>query len=314
MQRQLLLEVNNSDICITIVNTGTKKNRHDRTAVSISKIGGRTEQQDADAFWHSATADMAVVADGAGGHKGGAAASAAAIEVLQQIWEKELAAGVSAEQSAAILTQGLIRAHHAILEQGNGNSELCGKSAVVVVYLHQGHYTVLNIGDCRAYISGVNGWTQLTKDDSLLQLELDSGMVTPEEAIGHPDQGVLTQALGGHSVPKPHLAQGEYTQENDFLLCCDGLWNQLPPDRFSTPWKAESTLESHADMLNSMGDRAVAAKGTKSDNVSAVWLFCTKEERGQRTFPLWLCGIATVALLLLAAMLTARLIMGLLFP
>lgn len=286
-------------------NTGTEKTRYTRTAVCISKIGGRPEQQDAEGFWHSATADLAVVADGAGGHKGGAAASSAAVKTLQSIWENELAAGVSAEQSAEILKRGIIQAHHAILEQGNGNSELCGKSAIVVVYLHDGHYTVLNAGDCRAYIAGEDGWTQLTRDDSLLQLELENGMVTPEEAVDHPDQSVLTQALGGHSAPKPHVVQGEYTPKNDFLLCCDGLWNQLPAGWAGTPWNPEETVEAHADMLDSMGEQAVAAKSAKSDNVSAVWIFCTEAEREKKPTSLRLIGIATAFILSVAALLTA---------
>lgn len=282
-------------------NTDTKKPRFFYDAVGVSKIGGRKEQQDAEGSWHSDTADLAVVADGAGGHKGGAAASATAVNTLKGVWEGELAAGVPAEQAAEILTDALKQAHQAILDQGNGNAELCGKSAIVVVYLHDGQYTVLNAGDCRAYISTPEGWNQLTRDDSLLQLELEQGMVSPEEAVDHPDQSVLTQALGGHSVPKPHVVQGEYTAENDFLLCCDGLWNQLPPGWHNTPWHTEMTTEAHTDLLSAKADQAVDAKGVKSDNVSAIWLFNAGEKKIATVLPLVIGSIAGAALLLGAA-------------
>lgn len=279
----------------------TKKTCFRYNSVGVSKIGGRKEQQDAEGSWHSDTADLAVVADGAGGHKGGAAASATAVNTLKGVWERELSAGVPAEKAAEILTDALKQAHQAILDQGNGNAELCGKSAIVVVYLHGGQYTVLNAGDCRAYISTPEGWKQLTRDDSLLQLELEQGMVSPEEAIDHPDQSVLTQALGGHSVPKPHVVQGEYTAENDFLLCCDGLWNQLPPGWHNTPWHTEMTAEDHADMLNAKADQAVEAKGAKSDNVSAIWLFNAGKKKSATVSPLVIGSIAGAVLLLGAA-------------
>lgn len=279
----------------------TKKTCFRYNSVGVSKIGGRKEQQDAEGSWHSDTADLAVVADGAGGHKGGAAASATAVNTLKGVWERELSAGVPAEKAAEILTDALKQAHQAILDQGNGNAELCGKSAIVVVYLHGGQYTVLNAGDCRAYISTPEGWKQLTRDDSLLQLELEQGMVSPEEAIDHPDQSVLTQALGGHSVPKPHVVQGEYTAENDFLLCCDGLWNQLPPGWHNTPWCTKPTNEAHVDRLLDMADQAVEAKGAKSDNVSAIWLFNAGKKKSATVSPLVIGSIAGAVLLLGAA-------------
>lgn len=279
----------------------TKKTCFRYNSVGVSKIGGRKEQQDAEGSWHSDTADLAVVADGAGGHKGGAAASATAVNTLKGVWERELSAGVPAEKAAEILTDALKQAHQAILDQGNGNAELCGKSAIVVVYLHGGQYTVLNAGDCRAYLSTAEGWKQLTRDDSLLQLELEQGMVSPEEAIDHPDQSVLTQALGGHSVPKPHVVLGEYTAENDFLLCCDGLWNQLPPGWHNTPWCTKPTNEAHADRLLDMADQAVEAKGAKSDNVSAIWLFSAEKKKSATVSPTVIGSIAGAVLLLGAA-------------
>lgn len=243
----------------------------------VSLIGNRSEQQDAEGAWHSPQASLAVVADGAGGHQGSAQASALAVEVLQGCWEQELKQGVTPEQAADILMQAIADAHARILEQGNGKASLCGKSAIVILYLCGGSYTVLNVGDCRAYLGGAGGWELLTKDDSLLQVELDAGMITPEEAVDHPDQGILTQALGSHKTPKPHLKQGFCGADNDFLLCCDGLWNQLPADWSSAPWATEPTNEAHQALLQAKAELAVAQRHGSSDNVSAVWVYAAPQ-------------------------------------
>ncbi len=239
---------------------------------AVSEIGDRDSQQDAEACWKSENAMLAVVTDGAGGHAGGERASRAAINSLQRIWQAQLAYGVPAEHAQTILSQALYTAHNDIVNAFGGNAKNSGKCAIVALYLHNGHYTVANVGDCRAYVSRKGVWQQLTTDDTLLRLLLERGDVTPENAHNHPDQNVLTQALGGGTNLTPHIHSGRYKLTDSFLLCCDGLWHQLPQELWNTQYWNDSTLTDCRRTLHHMVQCAISAAGGKSDNVSALWL------------------------------------------
>ncbi len=239
---------------------------------AVSLIGDRPTQQDNEACWKSDKAMLAVVADGAGGHAGGEQASRAAVDSLHNTWNKQLAAGVPPSRAEEILSEALLTAHREVIERAGGDAKFCGKCAIVVVYLCNGCYTVANVGDCRAYLAHQNKWEQLTVDDSLLRILLERGEVSPEEARDHPDQSCLTQALGTTGRVKPHVSSGDYAATDRFLLCCDGLWNQLPDDRWSMKnWQAGSP-KAHSDLLSLMARQAMHAAAGKSDNVSAIWL------------------------------------------
>lgn len=243
---------------------------------SVSLQGDRLDQQDSEGAWVSPYASLAVVADGVGGHIGGAQASAKAVEMVESVWNEKMSRGVPPDMAAKLLQTAMQDAHDAVLEMGGGDPERSGKCAFVAAYLCDGEYTVVNAGDCRAYISSRGGWDLLSHDDSLLQALLDGGQVKPEDAANHPDQGILTQAIGGSKSPKAHVFHGSFEEYQSFLLCCDGLWNQLP-DAEMRLWKCNPTKEAHDSTLADKAASAVKAKNGKSDNVSAVWLFSDKK-------------------------------------
>ncbi len=240
--------------------------------IEMQLIGDRSSQQDSVGHWYSDEAILAVVADGAGGHVGGAQASQTAVATMECYWQDKLSAGVSPDEAAEILTQAVQQAHTDIIQNAGGNAALSGKSAFVAVYLHDGCYTCVNVGDCRAYVTNQGQWKQLSIDDSLLRILVDKGEVSPIEAKNHPDQNILTQALGTESKIKPHVSHGTFSEQDSFLLCCDGLWNQLPEEQWPLAnWEATSTTQ-YKNVLSIMANKAVIAANGSSDNVSAVWI------------------------------------------
>lgn len=272
MNKLKLLRASNQDNTSIIIIDILPVENYTADYATVSLIGDRNSQQDNEACWKSDKAMLAVVADGAGGHSGGELASRAAVDSLQNTWHQYLAAGVPPARAEEILGEALLTAHQEVIARSGGNAKFCGKCAVVVVYLCNGSYTVANVGDCRAYQARKDKWKQLTIDDSLLRILLERGEVSPEEARNHPDQSCLTQALGTTGKVKPHISSGEYTATDRFLLCCDGLWNQLPDELWGmNNWQANSPKE-HNELINRMGMQAVQAADGKSDNVSAIWL------------------------------------------
>lgn len=241
-------------------------------ASSISLLGDRPNQQDAEKAWVSSRAALAVLADGAGGHVGGAQAAALAVEHVERAWNARMRRGVSPEMAAGLLLEAVHGAHHAIIAAGGGVPERSGKCAFVAVYVCNGRYTVVNAGDCRAYISGEHGWSQITRDDSIFQLLLEQGRVKEQDSANHPDRSMLTQALGASAEPVPHVAHGPCRPGESFLLCCDGMWSQLPAGRLRR-WPDRADREKNRLYLKKMAMLAVEAKKGASDNVSAIWLY-----------------------------------------
>ena len=215
-------------------------------------------------------ATLAVVADGAGGHQGGAEASAKVVEVLDAAWSKALKDGADVQLAAEVLEKAVIDAHEAVIAQ-RGDAFHCGKSTVVLLYISRGSYTVVHVGDSRLYARCSGPWECMTDDDSILHLMVLAGRISAEEAKNHPDQSRLTQAIGAREVPRVHLAQGEYVPGTEYLLCCDGFWNQLP----DAEWRNEvwsSSPEQPHELLSAKVEAAYRGGDGNSDNITAVWL------------------------------------------
>lgn len=242
-----------------------------------NRTGDRNNQQDSDICLVEGECVLAVVADGAGGHHGGKQASQIAVNCFQQLWESDLKQGVSIEEASKLLTQQLALANEKIItDSGGGKVSLSGKSAIVALYINGEEYVAINAGDCRAYhYSHAQGeWKQISKDDSLLQLLLDSGEVTPEKAENHPDQNTLLQALGASCRLRPHLFPGTCTGDDTFMLSCDGFWNQFRP---AAEWQKELTdysiePDSRRAHLEALAKTAHERAQGKSDNISVIWV------------------------------------------
>ncbi len=272
MNKLRLLHVPNQDNTSIIVVDILPAENYSEHHATVSLIGDRDSQQDNEACWKSDKAMLAVVADGAGGHAGGERASRAAVESLQETWQKTMAQGLPRARAEEVLREAILTAHQEVINRAGGNAKFSGKCAIVAIYLCNGTYTVANVGDCRAYLAHKNTWKQLTIDDSLLRILVERGEVSPEEARNHPDQSRLTQALGTTGKVKPHISSGFYGAADRFLLCCDGLWNQLPEQLWDMKSWCANTPAEHSKLLLEMAQQAVQAAEGKSDNVSAIWL------------------------------------------
>ncbi len=270
---------------------------------SVSLLGDRPTQQDSEAGWQSSRASLYVVADGAGGHAGGEFASRKVVEFLHSAWRQTLSAGVPPDQARETISAALLSAHDYLIKRAGGKASLSGKSTAVVVYLCDNTYTVVNVGDSRAYMVQDGEWKQLTVDDSLLRIYLQRGEITPEEAVNHPDKNTLTQAIGSSHYPKPHIASGSYTGADSFLLCCDGFWGQLPAEMWKMSCWAASSVRASSHCLQLLAQSAVDAVPGHSDNVSAIWvnpqLPAAAAPVKSRCTPLWMIAPPVLVIILL---------------
>ena len=169
---------------------------------------------------------VAVVCDGMGGHVGGKTASHTAVEAIQQFMMQERG-GTPFE----LIIEAMNVASSAILSKAAQQPELTGMGATcVMLIVRDGKVYIGSVGDSRVYLIRNRKIKQLTKDQSYVQMLLDAGSITPEQAEHHPRKNEITNALGLKGMqPATVLSEAINPDAGDcFLLCSDGLSGMVP--------------------------------------------------------------------------------------
>jgi protein phosphatase len=175
------------------------------------------------------------VADGMGGHRGGAVASRVALESLDERFT---------DASSDALVAAARDANDAVFERANDDPELRGMGTTLVAIApveDEDLVAWVHVGDSRIYLFRDGELQQLTEDHSLVEQWVRDGAISPEEARSHPQRNILTRALGiGSDVGIDAGTVIPYTGDR-FVLCSDGLFNEIDEPRI------ESTLRRLAD-------------------------------------------------------------------
>ncbi|NPV86628.1 MAG: serine/threonine-protein phosphatase [Anaerolineae bacterium] len=205
---------------------------------------------------------LLIVADGMGGYEGGAIASKLVIESLKEWYLK---AKLQVDY-CDVLRQGVLAAHHAILEKSQQSEELAKMgSTVVAAVLQPRSLCLCNVGDSRAYIINAREIRQVSYDHSFVGEQLRLGLITAEEAQNHPRRNILTQSLSAQRGEiNPYLTRIDLEQEDIVLLCSDGLWGPVPESQIQSI-ALELDPQSAADRLVEM-----ANDNEGPDNISVI--------------------------------------------
>jgi serine/threonine protein phosphatase PrpC len=263
------------------------------TVVTSTSQGARDHQEDACGHWSdpSGTRLFAVVADGAGGHGGGADASKAAVDSAALTWEKNSSSNLAAPD--AFLAQWVEDAHLAVIE-ASAKIQRSGRSVVVACFIDGSSVHWVHAGDCRLLRFGGGKLVERTRDDSVVQVLFERGEITEEEMGTHPDQSRLLQSLGGEDAPTPRPGNAEVEAGDGLILCSDGFWEHLKQAELekligTPPAKRQEALDQAVA-------EAVRRGGAKADNTTAMMIVFGEDKGGSRS------GIRWVILLLFAAL------------
>ncbi|HEX7707166.1 MAG TPA: Stp1/IreP family PP2C-type Ser/Thr phosphatase [Thermoanaerobaculia bacterium] len=163
---------------------------------------------------------LLIVADGMGGHRGGATASKLATETV-----KSKFLGSDAPDIGSALRESLLSANNRIFSEAQSNPELRGMGTTTsVLAVHQGKGWIGHVGDSRIYLIREGGIRQLTDDHSLVATMMREGLLTPEEAESHPRRNVLQRSMGvAEDVEIDVLGPIDLQVGDMFILCSDGL-------------------------------------------------------------------------------------------
>lgn len=216
---------------------------------------------------------LAILADGMGGYNAGEVASAMATSILRTDlesdlvdWWKELT-GNGHNRLNALLQARIARANTSIFQAAQSQPQYAGMGTTLLMALFlEQRVTVAHLGDSRLYRMRGNEFRQLTRDHSLLQEQLDAGLITAEQAKLSQNKNLVTRALGVDPVVDPEIRDYETQAGDVYLLCSDGLSDMVEDEGIA------QILASTADNLEAGVDALVeeANRHGGRDNVSAI--------------------------------------------
>lgn len=225
--------------------------------------GSREEQQDASVVLVGANSQniLAVVADGAGGHRGGREAAITVTEVSRKLFHE--AGGAFGDPEAA-LAYLCLQSHEAINDLGP-DPKTAPRSTVVALYLRDNRAWWAHVGDSRLYRVHKGRIVERTRDHTMAQILLEQGEIGEADVGKHPDRIKLLRALGGEDAPKPAFGNAAVSCGDSFLLCSDGLWENLKPRDIERTLAGRPSQRS----LDKLVTKAVNRNGERGDNVTA---------------------------------------------
>lgn len=236
---------------------------------------GMVRSHNEDAVFGSAEMGLVILADGMGGYNAGEVASGMATTVLSSGFSQILPncqpqstdAATGQRNSHRHIGEQVSAANTSIFNAAQSQPQYAGMgTTLVMAWFYDDQVTVAHIGDSRLYRLRNGKFEQITKDHSLLQEQLDSGMITAEEARYSQNKNLVTRALGVDLAMEPEIHDHAVEPGDIYLLCSDGLNDMVDDEEIGlTIQTLSANLELAADQLIQM-----ANDNGGRDNVSVI--------------------------------------------
>ena len=234
---------------------------------------GRARSNNEDAVATDAAAGLAVLADGMGGYNAGEVASNMATSFVRSElgrWLRDAGPQASDAEVRRAMDICVDNANRAIHAASTSNPHYAGMgTTLVVAVFREGRLLLGHVGDSRGYRLRGGRLTRLTRDHSLLQEQIDAGLITPEQAAFSANKNLVTRAVGVEDTVELETHQHDVQGEDLYLLCSDGLSDMLDDAGIAQVLLARSSLEACSQALIA----AANAAGGR-DNVSVVLARC----------------------------------------
>jgi protein phosphatase len=230
---------------------------------------GRVRTNNEDALYFDEGLGVMVLADGMGGYNAGEVASSMAVAFVGNElarWMVEARHRLSPTHISHGIRWCVDRANNSIVNAASNNQHYFGMGTTVVVGVFFEDSLILgHVGDSRCYRLRAGELTQLTRDHSLLQEQIDAGFLTVEQAMTAPGKNLLTRALGADGPIQVELREHQVLDGDVYLMCSDGLTDMLSDQMIS------STLQMYEflpEMATELVNRANLAGGR--DNIAVL--------------------------------------------
>lgn len=229
---------------------------------------GKVRQTNQDAFAYRIISDdmvYAIVCDGMGGEAGGNVASREAVQFIRRAFDRELSPSTEPAQIRSVMRTSVEGANTAVHELALADESLKGMGTTCVsAVIKDSVLYVGYVGDSRVYLVSGDKQLQLTHDHTIVQMLLEKGEITEEEAACHPQRHYITRALGvGPALDVDYLEHPLETGDI-ILICTDGFHLYFEKGAMR-PMLLDSVGQSSAQNLIDAANKAGGG-----DNVTAV--------------------------------------------
>ena len=227
----------------------------------------RDNNEDAVAF--DPATRLCILADGMGGYNAGEVASGMAVAFIRSElgrWLAQAGGDANSREVRRAMDICVDNANHSVFNAANSNPQYAGMGTTLVVGVFQADRLVLgHIGDSRCYRLRGQVLQQITKDHSLLQEQLDAGLITPQQALTSVHKNLVTRALGVEDTVLLEVNEHRVEAGDIYLMCSDGLSDMVLDAGIASILASPGTLIEKADRL------VVAANENGGrDNISVV--------------------------------------------
>lgn len=236
------------------------------TIFQDSRIGGREHNQDRLSYCYSRDSLLMIVADGMGGHLHGEVAAQIAVQYLTEAFQRESRPRLP--DPVLFLSWGFSNAHHAIADYAAAHDlPESPRTTCVACVVQDGCAWWAHAGDSRLYHLRGGRLLARTRDHSRVQLMVDQGQLTPEEALHHPARNRVYSCLGGDHTPQVDFSHRTPLTAGDvLLLCSDGFWGPLEEALIEKSVAGAGIMQAVPQLMAEAERRA----GAGSDNLSAL--------------------------------------------
>ena len=242
--------------------------------VATATDPGMVRSHNEDSIGTDVDIGLAVLADGMGGYNAGEVASGIAVAMLttemRQVLEDQAPHAV--EASGETLAEKFVRensakANAAIYQTAKSQPQYAGMGTTLVVCLFfDNRMTVGHIGDSRLYRLRQDTFEQVTRDHSLLQEQIDSGMITKEQARYSQNKNLVTRAVGIDPDVETEIHTYNVEPGDIYLLCSDGLSDMVQDEDIHSTL---STLQSNLPLAATQLVQLANDSGGR-DNISVI--------------------------------------------
>ncbi|MCW5609829.1 MAG: Stp1/IreP family PP2C-type Ser/Thr phosphatase [Rubrivivax sp.] len=230
---------------------------------------GRARSNNEDSAEIDPEVALAVLADGMGGYNAGEVASSMATGFIRTElgrWLREASSQASDAEVRRAMDICVDNANRAIFNAANSNPQYAGMgTTLVVAVFRDGRLLLGHVGDSRCYRLRGGRLQQITRDHSLLQEQIDAGLITPEQAAFSANKNLVTRAVGVEDTVLLETHQHEVQPGDLYLLCSDGLSDMVDDAGIAHLLLQCDSLES--------GTRALIAAANDAggkDNISVI--------------------------------------------
>ncbi|RNF40645.1 Stp1/IreP family PP2C-type Ser/Thr phosphatase [Planococcus salinus] len=217
---------------------------------------------------------LAVVADGMGGHNAGDVASAMTVEALGEKFLAEKADAFLTEESRkGWLSRSIQHVNRAVFDHAGTHPQCKGMgTTLIAAIIDHDQCTLCHIGDSRAY-QIEDEVVQLTRDHSYVNVLVDSGEISEEEAEDHPKKNWIVKALGTEEGIEADFLQISLAASSYLLLCTDGLSNKVTKEAIFEIVQSSIPLAEKGEELVKLANQLGG-----EDNISLILLSSKLEE------------------------------------